>query len=94
MNIIAASASDLADVLAVERLAFGGEVEAGLVAELFADPTAQPHLSLLARAENRAVGHILFTAARLEGAAPVPSWHFLHRWPSFPTLSAKASAAA
>ncbi|MDS4009917.1 MAG: hypothetical protein RKK15_00810, partial [Defluviicoccus sp.] len=42
MNIAAASAADLADVLAVERLAFGGEVEAGLVAELIADPTAQP----------------------------------------------------
>lgn len=49
MNIVAALAADLADVLAVERLAFGGEVEAGLVAELIADPTAQPHLSLLAR---------------------------------------------
>ncbi len=49
MNIVAASASDLADVLVVEHLAFGGEVEAGLVAELIADPTAQPHLSLLAR---------------------------------------------
>lgn len=72
MNIVAASAADLADVLAVERLAFGGEVEAGLVAELIADPTAQPHLSLLARPDDRAVGHILFTAARLEGAAPGP----------------------
>lgn len=72
MNIVAASAADLVDVLAVERLAFGGEVEAGLVAALIADPTAQPHLSLLAHVDDRAVGHILFTAARLEGTDPGP----------------------
>lgn len=69
MRIVEATAADLSDVLTVERLAFGGEVEAGLVADLLADPTAQPLLSLLARAEGRPVGHILFTAVRLEGAA-------------------------
>lgn len=70
MRIVEASASDLADVLAVERAAFGGEVEAGLVADLIEDPTAQPSLSLLARAEGRPVGHILFTAVRLEEGVP------------------------
>ena len=69
MRIVEASAADLPDVLSVERLAFGGEVEAGLVADLLEDPTAQPLLSLLARADDRPVGHILFTAAGLEGAA-------------------------
>lgn len=69
MRIVEASASDLADVLAVERAAFGGEVEAGLVADLLEDPTARPLLSLLTRVNDRPVGHILFTALRLEGAA-------------------------
>ena len=70
MRIVEASASDRADVLPVERWAFGGDVEAGLVANLLEDPTARPLLSLLARANDRPVGHILFTAARLEGGAP------------------------
>ncbi|MFZ1415005.1 MAG: N-acetyltransferase [Defluviicoccus sp.] len=69
MRIVEASASDRADVLAVERAAFGGEVEAGLVADLLEDPTARPLLSLLTRVNDRPVGHILFTAVRLEGAA-------------------------
>jgi putative acetyltransferase len=68
MRVAAASISDLQDVLTVERAAFGRDDEADLVRELLDDPSARPVLSLLAREGERPLGHILFTAARLEGA--------------------------
>jgi putative acetyltransferase len=71
VHIAEAKDTDLADVLRIEREAFGQEDEAELVANLLADPTAHPLLSLLARRDGHAVGHILFTAARLEGAPDV-----------------------
>lgn len=55
----------MSDVLFVESEAFGRDEEARLVKELLADPSAKPVLSLLAFKDNRAVGHILFTRARL-----------------------------
>ncbi len=58
--------SDLNSLLLVERAAFGSEEEANLVHELLADSSAKPIVSLLAFQENRAVGHILFTNARLD----------------------------
>jgi putative acetyltransferase len=65
--------TDLDAVLSVERLAFGYDKEAELVRDLLDDPSARPVLSLLAFKQDRAVGHILFTAARLAGATdPVP----------------------
>jgi putative acetyltransferase len=67
MHIVEASSSDLEDVLSVERSAFGGGEEADLVRDLLADATAQPVLSLLAREDEQPLGHILFTAARLDG---------------------------
>lgn len=71
MYIAEATDPDLADVLHVERAAFGQEDEAELVANLLADPTARPLLSLIAREEESPIGHILFTAARLDGAPEV-----------------------
>lgn len=68
VHIVEASDADLDDVLLVERLAFGGDEEAGLVRDLLEDPNAHPLLSLLAREDGRAVGHVLFTAARLQDA--------------------------
>lgn len=68
LQIVEATESDRADVLAVERLAFGQDDEAELVRELLADPSASPLLSLLAREDGEAVGHLLFTAGRIEGA--------------------------
>ncbi len=68
MNIRRAVASDLDDVLAVERAAFGSDEEAGLVKDLLGDPTAEPTISLLAYEGKRAVGHVLFTNAWLEPA--------------------------
>lgn len=65
MYIRKASHLDLDEVLYVERLAFSNDKEAELVRGLLNDPSAQPVLSLLAFKGNRAVGHILFTAASL-----------------------------
>ncbi len=67
LRIIEACGADLEDVLFVERLAFGGDNEARLVRDLLRDPSAQPVVSLLARQDERPVGHVLFTSARLEG---------------------------
>lgn len=69
MVIREARDADLDDVLRVERLAFGREDEARLVADLLRDPTARPLLSLLAERDGRCVGHVLFTAIELVGAA-------------------------
>ena len=63
--------SDLDNVLFVERSAFGSDEEANLVRDLLGDDSAKPIVSLLAFQENQAVGHILFTKARLESKAPL-----------------------
>ncbi len=65
--------ADLQEVLQVERDAFGYDKEAELVRDLLADPSARPLISLLAFEGGQAVGHVLFTAARLEGADPQPA---------------------
>lgn len=65
MHIREASELDLKDVLLIERLAFGHDKEANLVRDLLDDPSAKPILSLLSFENDRAVGHILFTTARL-----------------------------
>ena len=66
MLIREATESDLDDVLFVERSAFAGDEVAELTRDLLEDPSAKPALSLLALRDGRAVGHILFTAARLD----------------------------
>ncbi|MDJ1183249.1 GNAT family N-acetyltransferase [Roseofilum casamattae] len=65
MYIREALESDLDDVLAIERSAFGQDEEAELVRDLLEDPSAQPVLSLLAFQEEEPAGHVLFTKARL-----------------------------
>ena len=67
LHIREAVETDLNDVLLIERLAFGYDKEAKLVRDLLHDPSARPLLSLLALKNDRAVGHILFTTARLSG---------------------------
>jgi putative acetyltransferase len=67
MEIREASASDINDVLFIEREAFGHDKEAGLVNDLLNDPTAKPILSLLAFKNDQPVGHILFTKISLAG---------------------------
>lgn len=70
MHIRESADSDLHEVLRIEREAFGYDKEAELVRDLLADPTAEPRLSLLAYENDdqgeKPIGHILFTAARLE----------------------------
>ncbi len=61
-------------MLAVEAAAFGRPDEANLVAALLDDPTARPFVSLLAELDGKAVGHVLFTAARVvDDGAVVPA---------------------
>ena len=62
---------DLDNVLSIERAAFGSDEEANLVRDLIGDTIAKPIVSLLAIQDDRAVGHILFTKARLEPEAPL-----------------------
>ena len=70
--------SDLQEVLAIHKLAFGqtDEVEhiQKLVQDLLSDESAKPYLSLLALEDDIPVGHVLFTNVRIENSTkPVPS---------------------
>lgn len=58
---------DLEIIMEVESEAFGSKEEADLVVRLLDDPSAKPLLSLLAFCDGKAVGHILFTKAQIEG---------------------------
>jgi len=74
MRICPAQDEDRAKVLAVETAAFDAPAEAELVAALLDDPTAHPIVSLLAEANGKAIGHILFTSAAVIGdGATVPA---------------------
>lgn len=68
MRVAETSAADLPAVLEVERLAFGNDDVADLVRDLVKDPSAAPVLSLLAWDLDRPLGHIMFSAARLQGS--------------------------
>lgn len=72
LHIIDAGPAELEAALEIERAAFGQEAEADLVAALISDPSAQPHLSLLAMEEGRPVGHVLFTAVAVGGHRVAP----------------------
>lgn len=63
------TAADLATVVGVHKRGFGYDKEAELTAQLLSDPSAAPTVSLLAFQGPEAVGHILFTKCRIEGAA-------------------------
>lgn len=69
--------SDANDIREVETRAFGYSKEACLVASLLEDDTARPTLSLLARQEGNAVGHILFTRATFKGEMDSPLMYIL-----------------
>ncbi len=73
IHIREASPLDLSDTLSVESAAFGHDKEAELVRDLLEDPSAKPLLSLLAFDGDRAVGHVLFTTARLTNTQDTPS---------------------
>lgn len=72
MRIRPARPEDRAAVLAVETAAFSTPAEAELVADLLDDPTAVPVVSLLAEADGKAIGHILFTRATVSGDGTAP----------------------
>jgi predicted N-acetyltransferase YhbS len=66
-----AMAADGPAISEVVVAAFGrnqGREISELVSALLADATARPAISLVAEAEGRVVGHILFTKARIEGS--------------------------
>ncbi len=65
LEIRESSESDLIDVLRVERQAFGSDEESELANNLLSDSSAAPLLSLIALDDEQAIGHILFTKARL-----------------------------
>jgi len=65
VTIRESSTEDTETILSVNRAAFGEEEEARLVADLLADSSANPLLSLIAEVEGETVGHILFTSLRL-----------------------------
>lgn len=71
------TADDFADIIEVEKLAFDHNAEAEITAELLSDASAEPRLSLLAFIDQKAVGHILFTRAQIEGADPQPLAYIL-----------------
>ena len=71
------TASELEVVLSIHKQAFGSSEEAGIVADLLSDPTAQPIISLVAELKKQLVGHILLTAVQLEGASPSPACSIL-----------------
>lgn len=71
------TAEDFNDIMDVEKQAFGYDKEAKLVAELLADKSAEPILSLLAFDNDRAIGHILFTRAYFEAEQEQPMMHIL-----------------
>ncbi|MFV0536253.1 MAG: GNAT family N-acetyltransferase [Dysgonomonas sp.] len=76
---------DFNDIMQVEKLAFGYDKEAQLVAELLGDNTAEPMLSLLAFHNGEAVGHILFTRAYFEDKKEQPMMHILAPLAIIPT---------
>ena len=63
-----ATPEDRDKILAVHRDAFGeeGEIISSLVAEMLDDPTAEPIHSFVAERSGTIVGHVLFTAVRVE----------------------------
>ncbi|MEO1530286.1 MAG: N-acetyltransferase [Planctomycetota bacterium] len=63
-----ATPEDRDQVLAVHRDAFGeeGVVISSLVAEMLDDPTAEPIHSFVAEQGDEIIGHVIFTAVRVE----------------------------
>lgn len=68
---------DFNAIMEVERLAFGYDKEAKLVAGLLADDSAGPRVALLAFYKGEAVGHVLFTKVSIEGVREQPLLYLL-----------------
>ncbi len=70
-------ANDFNRIMEVEKLAFGYDKEAQLVAKLLTDKTAEPIVSLLAFYKDEAIGHILFTRVYFSEQQEQPMMHIL-----------------
>lgn len=71
VSIRRAKDPDLTSICAVHQVAFGreqGQEIADLVCGLLEDETAKPWLSLVAEVGEEVVGHVLFTAIKVQGA--------------------------
>lgn len=71
------NANDFDNIMIVEKLAFGCDNEAKLVAELLDDKTAEPIVSLQAFHKEEAIGHILFTRTYFDNRVDIPMMHIL-----------------
>lgn len=71
------NAKNFDNIMIVEKQAFGYDKEAKLVAELLADRTAEPMVSLLAFCKDEAIGHILFTRVYFDNQKEQPMMHIL-----------------
>ncbi|MDL2297049.1 N-acetyltransferase [Bacteroidales bacterium OttesenSCG-928-B11] len=69
--------NDFENIMTVEKQAFGYDKEARLVADLLADKTAEPIVSLLAFYQDEAIGHILFTRTYFDNQKTQPMMHIL-----------------
>lgn len=77
LHIRETTTEDLDTIKDVVTRSFGYDKEAMLVAELLADETATPVVSLLAFDGESAIGHVLFTRAYFDGAEELPMMHIL-----------------
>ncbi len=71
------TSSDFADIMNVIKQAFGYHKEAELAADLLADSTGEPIVSMLAFDGDESIGHILFTRAYFGGQGEQPMMHIL-----------------
>lgn len=58
--------ADLPGILSVQRTAFPDDSVADLTGALLSDPSSRPIISLIALADEKPIGHILFTAVHLK----------------------------
>lgn len=71
MQIRESIENDKKTIRKIHQQAFGdkeGKAVAQLAIDLIADKTAYPMLSLVADSDNKIVGHIIFTAIKIDGA--------------------------
>lgn len=77
--------NDFDSIIHVEKLGFGYNKEAKLVADLLSDKSAEPIVSLLAFHNGQAVGHILFTRVTFDNQSNQPLMHILAPLAVIPT---------
>ena len=71
------SSKDIENIFSVEKEAFGRDDVVNLAIDLLNDSSAEPRISLLAYHKEKAIGHIIFTRATIEGMNESPLIHIL-----------------